>query len=174
MTSCCPAMSSVSFSIPRNALWTERLIQKQRRKINILFNVSTSLQSPLGKLFKVLCKYLCQHFSESPLSYTLSKYEEVTESSIQFNLREIFRNFHHPWYTVKWLQQHCFFKVVYTCNCVPCDWHLGVCVKLTRTLRSNCSKSQVNILLCRLQWVYWITQDNNCNVQNYKCKHTFR
>ena len=50
---------------------------------------------------------------------------------------------------------------VYSCDFVPCDWHLGVCVELTRVWTTNYSESQVDILLHRLLWVYYIRQDDN-------------
>ena len=64
-------------------------------------------------------------------------------------------------------------SLVYTCYFVPCDWHLGVCVKLARVSSRNYSESQADAFLHRLSWVYYIHQDDNHNVQNCTCKRPF-
>ena len=53
-----------------------------------------------------------------------------------------------------------------TCDFVPCNWHLGVCVELRRASKANCSQSSADILLHRLSWVHWIRQDDSHNIQS--------
>ena len=61
-----------------------------------------------------------------------------------------------------------------TSDFVPCDWHLGACVYLTRASRTNYSESGVCNLLHRLSWVYYIHQDDNRKVHNRMCKRTLK
>ena len=64
--------------------------------------------------------------------------------------------------------------IITTCDFVPCNWRLGVCVWLTRASRTNYSESFADILLQRLSCVYYIHQDDNRNVQNRTCKQPLK
>ena len=64
---------------------------------------------------------------------------------------------------LSWMMPRLHLRPIYTCDLVSRNWHLGVCVKFTRVLGTNCNESKADILQLKLPWNYCIHQEYTRN-----------
>lgn len=67
-------------------------------------------------------------------------------------------------------QRTCESKSPFTLAFVLCDWHRGMCAKMTKESRTNWSDPLADISVHRLSRVYCIRQDDSRNLQNRSSK----